>query len=80
MDARTADAGATSSRKTATGIDVVERFQKPLLELLVDFGDEILDCVREHCGVSVDAVRSAVIGPLREELRRRTEHATGDMH
>ena len=50
---------------------MVERFQVPILELLVDFGDEILDCVREQCGVDVDAVRSAVLNPLRDELRKR---------
>jgi hypothetical protein len=51
------------------GIDVIERFQKPILELLVDFGDEVLDCVRDHTGVDVEDVRRSVIGPLRDRAR-----------
>ena len=42
------------------------RFQLPIAELLLDFGDEILDCVRAHRGVKVDDIRDKLLGPLRE--------------
>lgn len=50
-------------------IDVIARFQRPMVELLLDFGDEVLDAVKEHKGVDVDDIRDRVLGPLRAYAR-----------
>lgn len=39
--------------------------QKRLIQLFVEFGDEVLDCVRDTKGVDVEDVRLAVVGRLR---------------
>ena len=41
------------------------KFQKPLAQLLLKCGDEILDCVRDARGVEVEDVRRRVLGPWR---------------
>jgi hypothetical protein len=47
----------------------VKRFQLPIFELLVDFGDELLDAVAAAKGVDVDSVRADLLDPLRAYLR-----------
>ena len=49
--------------------DVIARFQRPMTELLLDFGDEILDAVRDHARVDVEDVRDKMLGPLRRDMR-----------
>lgn len=41
-----------------------------MAELLLDFGDEVLDAVRAHKGVDVEDIRARVLGPLRAYVRR----------
>lgn len=45
--------------------DVVARFQLPMAQLLLDFGDEVLDAVKHHKGVDVEDVRTKLLDPLR---------------
>ena len=40
-----------------------------MAELLLDFGDEVLDAVKEHKGVDVEDVREKLLGPLRSYVR-----------
>jgi hypothetical protein len=49
---------------------VVAKFQRPLLELLLEFGDAVLDGVRDAKGVNVDDVRHKMLGPLRGHVAR----------
>lgn len=48
---------------------MVAKLEQPLLRLFAEFGDEVLDCVRDAKKVDVEDVRVAMIGPLREQLR-----------
>lgn len=41
-----------------------------MLELLLDFGDEVLDIVKRHKGIEVEDVRAQVLGPLRAQMQR----------
>jgi hypothetical protein len=45
--------------------DVVAKYRRRVLDLLVTFGDEVLDAVRDAKGVNVEDVRTSVLGPLR---------------
>lgn len=49
---------------------MILRFQKPLTELLLDFGDEVLDAVRDHRQLDVEELRDKLLGPLRRRLRQ----------
>ena len=53
----------------SSSTDLVKRFQLPIFELLVDFGDELLDAVAAAKGVDVDSVRAELLDPLRAYLR-----------
>lgn len=55
--------------------DIILRFQRPITELLLEFGDEVLDVVREQKGIDVDDVRAKMLGPLREYLHM-TQHSS----
>ena len=46
--------------------DSVARLHKQLARLFVEFGDEVLDCVRDSKGVDVEDVRRAMVDPLRD--------------
>jgi hypothetical protein len=48
------------------------RYQLPILELLVDFGDELLDIVHEAKGVEIEDVRTKMLDPLRTHIRNAT--------
>lgn len=39
-----------------------------MLRVFVEFGDEVLDCVRDAKGVNVEDVREAMVGPLRRSI------------
>lgn len=54
----------------------MKRFQLPIFELLVDFGDELLDAVAAAKGVDVDSVRADLLDPLRAYLRDARDSAT----
>jgi hypothetical protein len=58
--------------------DLVKRFQLPIFELLVDFGDELLDAVAAAKGVDVDSVRADLLDPLRAYLRDERAAPPGD--
>ena len=58
--------------------DLVKRFQLPIFELLVDFGDELLDAVAAAKGVDVDSVRADLLDPLRAYLRDARAAPPGD--
>lgn len=58
-----ADGGSTD------GPDLVKRYQIPILELLVDFADELLDTVHETKGVDVEDVRTKMLDALRIHIR-----------
>lgn len=45
--------------------DVVHRYQAPILGLMVDFADEVLDIVAASKKIDVDDVRESMLGPLR---------------
>ena len=78
MAATTADAVETASR------DLVERYRAPILGVLIRFGDELLDEVRDRKGVNVEDVRREVLDPLREAaeaaetIAKTTEAVAGD--
>ncbi len=40
-----------------------------MAELLLDFGDEVLDAVKDHKGVDVEDIRGKLLGPLRCYVR-----------
>lgn len=48
--------------------DLVRKYSIPFLEMLVRFGDDILDAVRRarDGGLDVETVRTAVLGPVRD--------------
>ena len=52
--------------------DIMIRYQLPILELLVDFGDELLDIVHEAKGVEIEDVRTKMLDPLRTHIRNAT--------
>lgn len=74
MSAPTAGAAATSSPPPPVNDDprgdMAGRCLRHLTEVLIDFGDEILDTVRERKKIDVEDVRQAVLDPLRDALRR----------
>lgn len=39
-----------------------------MMEMFLDFGDEVLDCVRDARGLDVEDVRAKVLGPLRAQV------------
>lgn len=49
--------------------DIVRRYQVPILELLVDFADELLDAVHSSKGVDVEDVRTETLDALRLYIR-----------
>jgi hypothetical protein len=61
----------------SSSTDLVKRFQLPIFELLVDFGDELLDAVAAAKGVDVDSVRADLLDPLRAYLRDERRAAAG---
>lgn len=54
---------------------MLARFHRPLAELLLDFGDEVLDAVRAHKGIEVEDVRSALLAPLRSYVNNTEAEA-----
>lgn len=74
MDARTASGEATAlppknkkrvKQEMGETVDLVARHQAAMADMLANFGDELLDLVRDSKRVDVDDVRKAVIGPMR---------------
>lgn len=55
--------------------DLVRKYSVPFLELLLRFGDDILDAVHRARagGLDVETVRTAVLGPVRDYLRALKE-------
>ena len=51
------------------------RYQLPILELLVDFGDELLDVVHATKAVEIEDVRTKMLDPLRAHIRNATPPA-----
>lgn len=49
----------------AETVDLVARHRAALADVLANFGDELLDVVRNTKRIDVDDVRKAVIGPMR---------------
>lgn len=68
--APTAAAEATASPAPPPPADLFAKHQAELLRVVVKFGDELLNIVRDTKGVRVEDVRAAVMGPLRDEARR----------
>lgn len=60
------------------GGDVVAKYRRRVLGLLVAFGDEVLDAVRDAKGVNVEDVRASVLGPLRDTTAEVIQLAGGD--
>lgn len=54
---------------------MVAHFQKPIAELLLDFGDELLDCIRDAKRIDVDDVRAAMLDPLRRQVKGQKKGA-----
>lgn len=54
---------------------MIQQFQRPMTQLLLEFGDEVLDAVREQHRINVDDVRDKLLGPLRRRLRQLDESA-----
>ena len=50
--------------------DVLAKYRVAMLRVFVEFGDEVLDCVRDAKGVNVEDVREAMVGPLRRSVER----------
>ena len=46
-------------------LDLVARHRAAMAEVLANFGDELLNVVRDAKHIDVDDVRKAVIGPMR---------------
>lgn len=44
---------------------MVAKLQLSLVRVFVEFGDTVLDCVRDSKGINVEDVRHAMVGPLR---------------
>lgn len=59
MSAPTAADAATASP------DVLAKYQEQLLAVIVAFGDEVLDCVRDSKGIQVEDVRRDLLAPIR---------------
>lgn len=47
-----------------------------VVQLFVEFGDEVLDCVHDAKGVDVEDVRRAMVGPLRAYVDEAAAHAS----
>lgn len=41
-----------------------------MTELLLDFGDEVMDAIRDHKKIDVEDLRDKLLGPLRRQLRQ----------
>ncbi len=54
--------------------DVVHRYQAPILGLMVDFADEVLDIVAASKKIDVDDLRDAMLGPLRAYAETNKEN------
>ena len=50
--------------------DVVAKYRVAMLRVFVEYGDEVLDAVRDAKGISVEDVREAMVGPLRRSIAR----------
>jgi hypothetical protein len=48
---------------------VVAKFQKPLAEVFLQFGHDVLDCVHEAKGIDVSDVRARLLGPWEAYVR-----------
>ena len=57
---------APPPRPPAMPADIVSKFQKPLAQLFLNFGNEVLDCVRDAKGISVEDVRAKVLRPWKD--------------
>lgn len=48
--------------------DIVAKYKRPIMELMLAFGDELLDGVHALTSVNVEDVRRELLGPLRHHL------------
>lgn len=62
--APTADAKATCSPVP----DLMEVFRQRILQMMLDFGDQVLDAVRDAKRIDVEDVRTRLLGPMRQAL------------
>lgn len=79
MDAPTVAAEATSSppakraKHLAEAVDVVAKFKRPIMQLMLEFGDELLDGVQARADISVEDARRELLDPLRQHLAQLAE-------
>lgn len=62
-------AAAAAAADLTPSPDLIKRYQIPILEILVDFADELLDTVHEAKGVDVEDVRTSMLDALRIHVR-----------
>lgn len=55
------------------------KLQKSLIQLFVEFGDEVLDCVRDAKGIDVEDVRRSMVGPMRRAYEAAYASSTRPM-
>lgn len=51
--------------------DVVAAFRDPIVELMVQYADRVLDYVAERKGLNVDDVRHELLGPTKAYLQTK---------
>ena len=69
--APTAAAEAQASDASHTALpDVVAAFRDPIVELMVQYADRVLDYVAERKGLNVDDVRHELLGPTKTYLQK----------
>lgn len=79
MDAPIAAAEATSSppakraKHSPEAVDVVAKFKRPIMQLMLEFGDELLDGVQARANISVEDARRELLDPLRQHLAQLAE-------
>jgi hypothetical protein len=54
-----------AARAMPTAADVVNKYQVPIVGLMVDFADEILDIVAASKKIDVEDIRDSVLGQMR---------------
>lgn len=66
MPASSTDAPTALARPGGGG-DLVGVYRDRFVDIILKFGDDILDCVRIAKGVEVDDIRESLLGPLRRQ-------------